>query len=138
MGGEPAEPQSRVSYPVTLGMSIEQLVDDCIYKYHFRMSPVVIDAERHLAGCVSTRDVSEIPRDEWPVHTVEEVLKPCSLENTVAPDADALSVLSKMGNSGVSRMLAADKAQLLAVISLKDLVNFIASKLASTDLFGKA
>jgi len=114
---------------VTPGMSIEQLVDDYVYKYHYKMFPVVTDAERHLAGCVSTKDVSEIPREEWPKHTVEEVLKPCSLDNTVPPDADALAVLSKMSESGTSRMLVADHNRLLAIVSVKDLLNFIASKL---------
>lgn len=114
---------------VTPGMSIEQLVDDYVYKYHYKMFPVVTDSERHLAGCISTKDVTNIPRQEWPQHKVEEVLKPCSIENTVPPDADALAVLSKMNESGVSRMLVADKDRLLAIVSLKDLLNFIASKL---------
>ncbi len=114
---------------VTPGMSIEQLVDDYVYRYHYKMFPVVTDSEKHLAGCVSTRDVTEIPRQEWPQHTVKEVLKPCSLQNTVPPDADALSVLSKMNESGASRMLVADHDRLLAIVSLKDLLNFIASKL---------
>jgi CBS domain-containing protein len=114
---------------VTPGMSIEQLVDDYVYRYHYKMFPVVTDSGKHLAGCVSTRDVTEIPRQEWPQHTVKEVLKPCSLQNTVPPDADALSVLSKMNESGASRMLVADQDRLLAIVSLKDLLNFIASKL---------
>jgi Zn-dependent protease len=114
---------------VTPGMSIEQLVDDYVYKYHYKMFPVVTDAERHLAGCVSTKDVTAIPRQEWPKHTVEEVLKPCSLDNTVPPDADALAVLSKMNESGASRMLVTDHDRLLAIVSIKDLLRFIASKL---------
>lgn len=114
---------------VTPGMSIEQLVDDYVYKYHYKMFPVVTDSERHLAGCVSTKDVTAIPRQEWPKHTVEEVLKPCSLENTVTPDADALAVLSKMNESGTSRMLVTDHDRLLAIVSVKDLLRFIASKL---------
>lgn len=114
---------------VTPDMSIEQLVDDYVYKYHHKMFPVVTDSESHLAGCVSTKDVTEIPRREWPQHKVEEVLKPCSLANTVPPDADALAVLSKMTESGASRMLVADKDRLLAIVSLKDLLSFIASKL---------
>lgn len=114
---------------VTPDMSIEELVDDYVYKYHYKMFPVVTDSEQHLAGCVSTKDVGEIPRQEWPRHKVEEVLKPCSADNTIPPDADALAVLSKMNESGTSRMLVTDKGRLLAIISLKDLLRFITSKL---------
>ncbi|HTW65686.1 MAG TPA: site-2 protease family protein [Bryobacteraceae bacterium] len=114
---------------VTPGMSIEELVDEYVYKYHYKMFPVVTGAEKHLEGCVSTKDVSGIPRQEWPLHKVGEVLKPCSLTNTVSPDADALSVLTKMSESGTSRMLVADHDRLLAIVSIKDLLSFIASKL---------
>lgn len=114
---------------VTPDMSIEELVDDYVYKYHYKMFPVVTDSEQHLAGCVSTKDVGEIPRQEWPRHKVEEVLKPCSADNTIPPEADALTVLSKMNESGTSRMLVTDKGRLLAIISLKDLLRFITSKL---------
>lgn len=114
---------------VTPGISLEQLVDDYVYKYHHKMFPVVTDSEKHLAGCVTTKDITSIPREEWPQHTVQEVLKPCSVHNTVPPDADALAVLSKMTESGESRMLVADKDRLLAIVSLKDVLNFIASKL---------
>jgi Zn-dependent protease/predicted transcriptional regulator len=128
--GEPIR-RFMTSTPVTVtpGISIEELVDDYVYKYHHKMFPVVTGPEHHLEGCVSTKDVTEIPRQEWPAHTVQEVLKPCSLTNTVSPDADALSVLAKMSESGTSRMLVADKDRLLAIISVKDLLNFIATKL---------
>lgn len=128
--GEPIR-RFMTSEPVTVtpGMSIEELVDDYVYKYHHKMFPVVRGPEHHLEGCVTTKDVTEIPRKEWPAHTVQEVLKPCSLNNTVSPDADALSVLNKMSESGTSRMLVADKDRLLAIISIKDLMSFIATKL---------
>ena len=114
---------------VTPGMSIEELVDDYIYRYHFKMFPVVRDAEQHLAGCVSTKDVSNIPRQEWPLHKVEEVVHPCSLDNTVPPDADAFAVLAKMNETGQSRVLVADQDRLVAIVSLRDLLRFISSKL---------
>lgn len=114
---------------VTPETSIEQLVDDYVYRYHHKMFPVVTDSEKHLAGCVTIKELSGIPKQEWPKHKVQEVLKPCSTDNTVTPDADAWTVLSKMSETGVSRMLVTDKDRLLAIISLKDLLNVIASKL---------
>lgn len=128
--GEPVR-RFMTTTPVTVtpDMSIEQLVDNYVYRYHHKMFPVVTDSEQHLAGCVSTKEIANIPRPEWPNHKVGEVIRPCSLENTVSPDADAMSVLSKMSETGVSRMLVTDKNRLLAIVSLKDLMNFMASKL---------
>jgi len=127
--GEPVR-RFMTASPVTVpaGASIEQLVDNYVYRYHYKMFPVVTESQ-HLEGCIATKDIREIPREEWPKHNVEEVLRPCSSENTVSPDTDALAVLSKMSETGASRMLVTDHDRLLAVVSLKDLMNFIASKL---------
>jgi hypothetical protein len=58
------------SSPVTVSpsTSVGGLVEDYIYKYHFKMFPVV-DGER-LLGCVSTREVKEVPREEWNQRTI--------------------------------------------------------------------
>jgi Zn-dependent protease len=116
--------------PVTVrpDMSIEQLVDDFVYRYHYKMFPVVTDSD-HIAGCVSTKEIQAVPRAEWQQHQVAEVLKPCSAGNSVGPDADAAAVLSKMNETGMTRMLVTDHGRLLAVVSLKDLLSFMASKL---------
>ena len=47
----------------------------------------------------------------------------------VTPDTDALQLLKKMQETGSRRLLVTDHGHLLAVVSLKDLMNFIATKL---------
>ena len=51
--------------PITVSpeLSIRELVDDFVYKYHFKMFPVVQDSK--LLGCISTNEVRELARDEW-------------------------------------------------------------------------
>lgn len=126
------EPVQRFMKPdpvaVPPDISIRQLVDDYIYRYHFKFFPVVTRAHR-LAGCITTRDVKQVPRDEWDRHTVEEIVKPCSESNTVRPGDDALKVLSRMRETGASRLMVTDHDRLLAIVSLKDLMSFLASKL---------
>jgi Zn-dependent protease/predicted transcriptional regulator len=118
------------SDPVTVPpqISIQELVDEYVYKHHYKMFPVVSESGQ-LLGCVTTRQVKEIPREEWERYSVQSVLEPCSPENTVSPDADAMQVLSRMSKTGVSRLMVVENDKLLAVISLKDLMNFISSKL---------
>ncbi|HSF43406.1 MAG TPA: site-2 protease family protein, partial [Thermoanaerobaculia bacterium] len=62
------EPVSRFMQadPVTVPrqISVAELVKDYIYRYHFKMFPVVDDAGR-LVGCVTTRQVKELPHEEW-------------------------------------------------------------------------
>jgi Zn-dependent protease/CBS domain-containing protein len=129
LAGEPVQRFMRTE-PVTVpaDLPIDRLVNEYLFRYDFKMFPVVRDSDR-LAGCVSTRDIKQIPKEEWMWHRVEEVTKPCSEANTVSPDTDALKVLSKMRENGVSQLLVTDKDHLVALVSLRDLLSFVARKL---------
>ena len=48
---------------VSPDLSIQDLVDDYIFKYHFKMFPVVQDGR--LVGCISLSQVKGVPREEW-------------------------------------------------------------------------
>ncbi len=118
-----------IADPVTVPpvISVKELVEDYIYRYHFKMFPVV--AQGRLIGCISTRIVRQIPKEQWPVRTVGEIISECSRENTVEPDADVIKVLSLMNRSGNSRLMVIEEGRLVGLIALKDIMNFISIKL---------
>jgi Zn-dependent protease len=115
--------------PVTApaSLSLRDLVEDYIFAYHFKMYPVMEGGE--LVGCITTRQVKDVPREEWDRRTVGEVANRCSAENTVGPDMDAVKALSVMSRSGNSRLLVVDRGRLVGVITLKDIMGFLAVKL---------
>jgi predicted transcriptional regulator len=120
--------------PVTVDPSttIEQLVEDYIYAYHFKMFPVT--GNHAPLSCVSARDIKNIPRAEWSQHTVGEVAKPCSPDNTVTAETDVLQVLSIIHHTQNSRlMVVSDIGRLIGIIALKDLLQFLALKLDLED-----
>jgi Zn-dependent protease/CBS domain-containing protein len=129
LAGEPVQRFMRTE-PVTVpaDLPIDRLVNEYLFRYDYKMFPVVSESD-HLAGCVTTRDIKQIPKEEWTSHRVEEVTEPCTEANTVSPDTDALKVLSKMRENGVSRLLVTDRDHLVAVVSLKDLLSFVSRKL---------
>jgi CBS domain-containing protein len=114
--------------PVTVqdAITVEQLVEDYIYKYHYKMFPVLSGDK--LVGCISTRQVKEIPREAWKRETIREAASACSPDNTVAPDTDAIKALAKMNQSGVSRLLVVDNGHLVGIVTLKDLLDFFSLK----------
>lgn len=114
--------------PVTVppSLSVEQLVEDYVYKHHYKLFPVVEDGK--LIGYISTREVKAIPRNEWHQHPVRELVKPISPANTIRPEDDALKALSKMNRTGLSRLLVADGDRLVGIIALKDLLTFFSLK----------
>jgi Zn-dependent protease/CBS domain-containing protein len=115
--------------PVTVApsLSLEHLVEDYIYQYHFKMFPVTEDTDR-LSGCITTKQVKEIPRAAWRTKTVGEVAAPCSAENTIEPGADSVQALALMRKYNSSRLLVAEAGHLVGIITLKDLMKFLALK----------
>lgn len=109
--------------PVQRSMAVSELVEEYVYRYHHKMFPV-LDGER-LVGCVTTRAIHDLPREEWERQTAGSIAEPCSEENTVAPDADAMKVLGRMSTSGRSRLLVVDEGRLIGLITLKDLAGFL-------------
>lgn len=107
-------------------ITVEQLVEDYIYKYHYKMFPVMSGDK--LAGCITTRQVKEIPREAWGRETIREAASQCSPENTISPDTDAIKALAMMTQTGVSRMLVVDNGRLVGIVTLKDLLDFFSLK----------
>ena len=130
--GEPVR-RFMISDPVTVpsSITIEQLVEDYIYRYHFKMFPVV-DSGR-LAGSVTMKQIKDIAREEWPKKTVGEIAVACSPENTIGPDADAMIALSMMNKTGSSRLMVTDGDCLVGVIALKDMLKFLSLKVELGD-----
>ena len=111
---------------VPASISVQELVDDFIYRYHHKLYPIVDDGR--LEGCVTTDQVKAVPRAEWGSRSVAEIATTCSPDVTVGPDADALAALAKMRRSGRSRLLVVDGQQLLGILTLRDLLDFFALK----------
>jgi Zn-dependent protease/predicted transcriptional regulator len=114
-----------ISVPPSL--SVEQLVNDYFYKYHYKMFPVS-DGDG-LIGCVGSRQVKELPRDQWSRHAVRDVMAPCSDANTISPRTDALQALSLMNRTGNGRLMVVDENRLLGIVTLKDMLKFLALKI---------
>ncbi|MEJ2697393.1 MAG: site-2 protease family protein [Candidatus Sulfobium sp.] len=111
---------------VPSGISVEDLVEEYVYKYHFKMFPVVDDGE--LSGCVTTRRLKEIPRAEWRNRTVGQITTQCSREIAVTPDMDVTKCLGVMNSTGNSRLIVVDKSRLTGVITLKDILGYLSTK----------
>lgn len=115
--------------PVTVNpsLSIKELVEDYIYKFHFKMFPVVEDGR--LVGCITTHQVKGIPKEEWEQRKVGDILDTCSSENTINPADDALKAMAIMNKSGNSRLMVTKGDRLVGIISLKDILRFLSVKL---------
>ena len=126
------EPVRRFMNPnpvtVTPDMSVQDLVENYVYKYHHKMFPVVTDSQQ-LVGCVSTEQVKQMPRNEWNRHSLREITQACSPQNTVTPDTNAANVLSIMSHEGDRGLIVVDNNRVVAFVSPQDLLHFLSAKL---------
>jgi hypothetical protein len=107
-------------------------VEGYVYRYHHKLFPVV-DQDR-LVRCVTTRQIKESPREEWDRQSVGAIAEPCSDDNTVAPDEDAMKALARMSRGVNSRLMVVEDGRLLGILALKDLLQFFRLELELDDL----
>ena len=125
--GEPVR-RFMTADPVTVqsSLTVEKLVEDYIYKYHHKMFPVM-EGDK-LVGVITTRQVKEIPREDWSRETIREAASPVSPENTISASTDAVKALAMMNQSAASRLLVVEGGHLVGLVSLKDLLDFFSLK----------
>lgn len=126
--GEPVERfMKREIFTVQPSVSLQELIENYVYRHHFKMFPVVEDSNK-LFGCVATQQVKETPRDEWSKKKVRDVATRCSDKNTIDPKADAVEALSRMKRNGTSRLMVTEGNKIVGTLALKDLLDFLALK----------
>ena len=115
--------------PVTVppSISVADLVEDYVYRYHFKMFPII--EGRRLAGCVNTQQIKKVPREQWSQRTVGDLAAGCSEANTIAPDADAIEAFQRMNQHQVIRLMVVQDGTLQGILALKDLLKFLSMKL---------
>ncbi len=115
--------------PITVepGLSVKDLVESYMYRYHHKMFPVVQSGR--LLGCVGSREVQTLARERWDVARVRDLQRDCSDQNTIDPDSDATAALTRMSRHGLSRLLVAQGDRLVGIVSLMDLLRFLSIKM---------
>jgi Zn-dependent protease len=128
LGGQPVS-RFMNKRPITVSpnLSVRALVEDYVYQHHHKIFPVV--REGRLLGCVTTAQISAIDEGEWDQRSVAEIMEPCSPDNTVTPETDALEAMTKMQRTGRSPLLVVSRGQLVGLLSLRDLLELFALKL---------
>jgi CBS domain-containing protein len=113
-------------------LSVQELVEDYFYRYHFKLFPVVSDGR--LVGCVHLESLRELPKSSWAEARVEQLAGPCSPQNTIAPDTDLIAALSLLNRTQSSMLMVVERQRLVGIITLKDIMNFLAIKMALQEI----
>lgn len=114
--------------PITVPshITLQEFVEKYVYHYHYKMFPVV-DGSR-IVGIITIQDVKTVPNEEWHHLQVGGLMQLQNPDNSIAPSAPVKEALSKMSGSGLSRLLVLEQGKMVGIVTLKDLLEFLALK----------
>jgi CBS domain-containing protein len=109
------------------GITLQDFVEDYLYRYHHQIYPVLKDGE--LTGCITAGKLKNVPRDEWSHRLVGDIAASCEEAMVVGPDMDATEALAIMNRTGNSRLMVTENRRLVGIVTLKDLMEVLALRL---------
>ncbi len=115
--------------PVTVPfhITLQEFVDKYLYHYHYKMFPVVKDDK--ISGLIMIQMLKAHPHEEWKHLLVSQVMQLQSPNNTIASNTSINDALNKMNETGLSRLLVEEKRKVVGIITLKDLLEYLALKM---------
>ena len=126
--GEPVRRFMTVG-PITVRpeLTLSEFLNAYVYRYHHKLFPVQDNGR--LVGAISPAQLRGVPRKQWPQRTVGSVAVPWTPESAVTPNTAALQALARMRQTGHSRLLVVEDGHLAGILSVRDLLSFLALKL---------
>lgn len=112
---------------VTPEVSVADFISDYVYRWHHRVFPV--ERQGVLIGTVGTHEAAALDRALWATTPVRLVMQPCSADQVVKPDADAVGVLAQMRRSGLTRLFVTEEGRLRGVVTLRDMLELLSAKI---------
>ncbi|MCD6654161.1 MAG: site-2 protease family protein [Sulfurovum sp.] len=119
--------------PVTVpyGITLKELVDTYLSHYPHKMYPVT--KEDSIVGMITIADIKAVPQEGRTQYTAGGVMHPKNTNNSVSIDTAVNDALVKMNATGASRLLVTENSKAVGIITLKDLLEFIALKMELED-----
>jgi len=106
---------------VRRAMNLHEFVD--IYLLKTAQRCFVVRDNGRLAGLISRRDVSLIPRERWDTTTVGDAMRPLPELQIVAPETRVLDALKLTANNSLDPMPVVENGRLVGIVFRSQLVH---------------
>jgi Zn-dependent protease/predicted transcriptional regulator len=108
---------------VSPDLTINELVDNYVYKHYQRSFPVIDRDE--LVGVITLQSILSLDRHKWHWLHVASVMEALDDKNTVKPDYNAADALDLMQRLRKDQLLVADGKNFKGVVSYRDLAAYL-------------
>lgn len=104
-------------------ITLDHLVNEYFLHSHYTSLPVI--ANDNLLGLISVNEVKKIPREQWGLTRVSQIITPVEEDTRVNPELDALAVLEKMSQKNLSEIYVMDREKIIGIINKHDLMQYL-------------
>lgn len=101
-------------------ITIQQLVDNYFFRYHFDCFPVSMESK--LGGIVTLNDLKALPRDRWHETFVRDIMQTDRSAVSVKPDDEVSQVLRRMVRDQCGKLPVIDGDHVVGIITRKDIM----------------
>jgi Zn-dependent protease/CBS domain-containing protein len=120
---------SRDVVAVDGSLTLDRVVEDFFFKHRFHGFPVLVGAQ--VRGCITLKDVKEIPRARWATTSASDLLDPKDSSIVLHPDQEAVEALRLMLRMKQGRLPVFSGGRLVGLITRRDIMDLLQIK---TDL----
>jgi len=115
--------------PVTVPshITLQAFVDNYLYPHHYKMFPVVKDDQ--ISGLITIQALKAHPHETWKHLPVGKAMQLQSPDNSIDSSTPINDALNKMSETGLSRLLVVEGKKVVGIITLKDLLEYLALKM---------
>jgi Predicted transcriptional regulator, contains C-terminal CBS domains len=110
---------------VSRDLTLEEYVQELL-RTGRRCHLVVSDGE--LLGLMSLHTMNQVPREDWPVTSVQAAMVPRERLLTAWPDEPALSVLERMQSSDINQMPVLANGEVVGMISRESILRMLQTR----------
>jgi len=84
-----------------------------------------VDEQGQTIGLLTLRGVRRVPREQWPIRRVRDLMVPLGDQVVVAPDARMDGVLGKLQDGEAGRVLVVQRGEVVGIITPSDLSRWL-------------
>lgn len=104
-------------------LTLQQMIDEHFMRRRYDAYPVASNGR--TVGLITLEQVRDVPREEWPSQTVDQVMIPAEGDLVTDPDDSMAQVIEKMERSGTQRLLVARDGRLEGIITGGDITSWM-------------
>ncbi|MGO8949890.1 MAG: site-2 protease family protein [Ktedonobacterales bacterium] len=103
--------------------SIQQTVDEYLLHTGQRVVPVIQD--ELLVGMVTIHDIRAVPRDQWQVVTLGQIMTPLAKLHSVSPNQPLIEALKALQQDRVEQLPVLDGGRIVGMIEMESVMKWM-------------